>query len=165
LTLEYSGPSTGGATVTVPNNRLCTGIQPAIPPAAGCTCKDLNGNTATTGLLAEYYAGYFNDVQSFFTTNTPGVTRTDNIVNYAASNGWGAIVPPASNTLADPDLYSARWTGAINIPVAGNYTFYLSSDDASYLWLNNAAVTATPVSGSATVNNGGLHGTTTVFAT
>ncbi|MBC8082295.1 MAG: T9SS type A sorting domain-containing protein, partial [Hymenobacter sp.] len=51
------------------------------------------------------------------------------------------------------------------IATAGTYTFYLTSDDASYLWLDNAALQAPPANGAALINNGGLHEVETVTAT
>ena len=162
--LRWTGPAGSGITANsiVPNSVLCTGIQPVIVPGT-CNCMDSKGNAATSGLLGEYYAGYFNDVQGFFTTNTPAITRVDNVVNF--NTNWGTIIPPATNTVADPDYFSVRWTGSFNAPSAGAYTFYLTSDDASYLWLDDAAVTTTPTTGAASISNGGLHGNTTVAAT
>ena len=117
-----------------------------------------------SGVKGEYYANYFNDVQTYFTTNTVGLTRTDATINFATDNGWGSIVPPAAGgTNANPDLYSTRWTGRIFL-AAGTYTFWLTSDDASFLWFANNALVANPTSGSAFINNGGLHSPTTVSA-
>lgn len=46
------------------------------------------------------------------------------------------------------DDFAFRYTGTINITTAGAYTFYLSSDDGSRLFINNTLV----------VNYDGLHG-------
>jgi hypothetical protein len=45
------------------------------------------------------------------------------------------------------DAMALRFTGAIEIPAAGQYTFYTTSDDGSQLWVDNTLV----------VNNDGLH--------
>ncbi|UOG77194.1 T9SS type A sorting domain-containing protein [Hymenobacter tibetensis] len=71
---------------------------------------------------------------------------------------WGNIIPPAAGNTTNLDSYSARYRGSINIAQAGTYTFYLSSDDASYLWIDGAAVPAVPTLGTALINNGGTHG-------
>jgi len=44
--------------------------------------------------------------------------------------------------------YFMRFSGYINVPTNGSYTFYLNSDDGSKLWLDGALL----------VNNDGVHG-------
>ncbi|RZK32527.1 MAG: hypothetical protein EOO63_01075, partial [Hymenobacter sp.] len=133
-------------------------------PLNGCTGTAYSG-TASSGLYAEYYRGYFADNLSFFANNTPGITRTDGTLNFPASNSWGNLLPTASNSVDDPDQYSARYRGSITIPTAGQYTFYLNSDDASYLWLDGAALAATPTLASASINNSGAHAPVTKSVT
>ncbi|MBL7919052.1 MAG: T9SS type A sorting domain-containing protein [Bacteroidia bacterium] len=116
------------------------------------------------GAKGEYYSGYYADVQTYFTSNAPGLTRTDNVINFNADNIWGAIVPPAGGTLTNPDLYSARWTGSIFIQTAGTYTFYLTSDDASWMWMGSNALVTNPTAATAFINNGGLHSPLTISA-
>ncbi len=118
----------------------------------------------TAGATGEYYSGYFADVQTYFTSNTPGLTRTDNTINFNTDNGWGAIVPPAGGTATNPDQYSTRWSGSINFTTAGTYTFYLTSDDASWLWMGSNALAANPTATTAFINNGGLHSPLTISA-
>jgi parallel beta-helix repeat protein len=52
----------------------------------------------------------------------------------------------AANRATD---YSFNFTGYINVPADGQYTFYTNSDDGSKLYIDNVLV----------VNNDGLHGT------
>lgn len=82
-----------------------------------------------------------------------------------ASVSWNST-PTAIGTLSDVNMPNAngqrRWTGGpgsryalrftakINIPTAGLWTFYTTSDDGSDLWINGVRV----------VNNDGLHGST-----
>lgn len=47
-----------------------------------------------------------------------------------------------------PDDFAVKFDGFITIATTGDYTFYLSSDDGSRLYINNSQV----------VNNDGLHG-------
>ncbi|PJJ60728.1 Ig-like domain-containing protein [Hymenobacter chitinivorans] len=138
------------ATFTIP-------IQ-AVAAPVGCAPSYLDGNTYS-GLTAEYYNGYFNDVLTFFDGRTPNLRRIDAQVDFPTTSSFGNLVAAgaASGTAADPNAFSARYRGSIYIPTTGNYTFYLNSDDASYLWLDAAAIAATPTAASATINHGGLH--------
>jgi hypothetical protein len=127
---------------------------------ADCGAVDPAGNQAKAGLYAEYYAGYFNETPAYFNTNTPGLTRTDAQVNFPGTNTWStqsSIVPPASGTAAAPNTFSVRLRGEIFLPTAGSYTFYVTSDDGSYLWIDGEAGQLTPSINTATVNNGGGH--------
>jgi hypothetical protein len=46
------------------------------------------------------------------------------------------------------DDFAVRWTGFLRVEKAGSYTFWISSDDGSKVYLDNMVV----------VNNDGLHG-------
>lgn len=122
----------------------------------GCIGQDAGGRPATAGLYAEYYTGYFDDDQGFFTTRAAGLTRIDAQVNFPNS-GFGDLTTVAANTLANPDEFSLRQRGSLAITTAGMYTFYLSSDDASYLWLDNEALASPAQSSQALIGHGGLH--------
>jgi hypothetical protein len=62
-------------------------------------------------------------------------------------------------------MYSARYRGQINIRKSGPYTFHLTSDDASYLWLDADALASTPSTSNAIINNGNIHPVATVSQT
>ncbi|MHA4808119.1 fibronectin type III domain-containing protein [Flavitalea flava] len=97
---------------------------------------------------------------------------------YTFTNTWnslanfGTLTPLLSGVMPNVSIASATqtnnfaylWQGYIRIPVTGTYTFQTSSDDGSKLWLGGLNQAASPYSysGTATVNNDGLHGTTTV---
>ncbi len=70
-------------------------------------------------------AAYFNNVD--FTGTT--VTRVDPSVNFT----WGSGSPATAIAV---DTFSARWTGQIEAPYSGTYTFYTVSDDGVRLWVN-----------------------------
>lgn len=123
-----------------------------------CPCGGYGGS------YAEYYAGYFADNQSYFTSNSPGITRNDPKIDFTADNSWGSIVPPASGSNANPDTYSTRWSGSMLL-AAGTYSFWLTSDDASWFWLGGNAQAANPTNATAFINNGGLHSAVTVMST
>lgn len=80
-------------------------------------------NPATgRGLVGNYYTGEnFSELKK---------TQTDFEINF----DWGF----ASPTMGLPnDFFSVRWTGSIEAPRSGNYTFYVQSDDGVRLWINN----------------------------
>jgi pimeloyl-ACP methyl ester carboxylesterase len=119
--------------------------------------RDLSGNVspysnqlsvtaAASGLTYNYYAGTWSVVPDF-STLTP--VATGNLSNVSLS-------PAQSAT-----NYAFMYTGFINIPVAGNYTFQTSSDDGSRLYIDMPySAAATP-----TINNDGLHATQSVNST
>ncbi len=103
------------------------------------------------GLYKTTYAGYFNDVVSFFATATP----TTYGANPATSVQTTTISEPSSN---DGSNFSVQWLGYFLPNTTETYTFFTSSDDASYVWVGSNALSGF-TTGNATVNNGGLHGT------
>ena len=93
------------------------------------------------GLWGEYF--FFNQGSTIPNLNDriPDVERVDMTINFEDSNvAWEGL--PSAND------YAARWTGYLRIQVTGFYTFYLSSDDGSNMYLDGALV----------VDNDGLHG-------
>ncbi len=88
-----------------------------------------------TGLTGLYY-----DNKDFTALR---VTRTDPTVNFS----WGSGAPAAG---MGADTFSARWTGSIQAPFSGTYTFHTVSDDGIRLWVNGQLV----------VNNWSLHAPT-----
>ena len=153
------------------SNNTATYTIPLVAPAAPMGCGPAyGGGPSMSGLAANYYPGYFNDNLAFFGSTTSGLTRIDPQLNFASSSttaatGWGSIIPPATAgaNATDPDQFSTRHRGSVYIPTAGDYTFYLTSDDASYLWLDGAAFA--PTIANATINNGGAHAPFMVQAT
>jgi hypothetical protein len=80
-----------------------------------------------TGLTGRYY----NDPSTGATKFTTLVrTRTDARVNF----DWlsGSPIPGVVQT----NNFSVRWTGQVQAPVSGNYTFSTVSDDGVRLWVN-----------------------------
>lgn len=71
------------------------------------------------------------------------VSRVDAQVNYAPANGaWPGL------DARFIDTFVSRHTGFIDIPLTGNHTFYLRSDDGSKLWID----------GQLLIDNNGVHG-------
>ncbi|MEP6924426.1 MAG: PA14 domain-containing protein [Pyrinomonadaceae bacterium] len=105
--------SNNTATVTVPGYGVTTlyGVSSAgQTPGSG------------TGLRGEYF-------DNADLTN-PKLTRVDSTVDF----NWGTGSPDPS---IGSDTFSARWTGQIEAPTSGIYTFSTTSDDGIRLWVNN----------------------------
>ena len=79
-----------------------------------------------TGLTGRYY----NDPGTGTKFTTLVRTRTDATVNFDWASG--SPVPGVVKT----DDFSVRWTGQVQAPVTGNYTFSTVSDDGVRLWIN-----------------------------
>lgn len=88
-----------------------------LPPAFG------------TGLTAQFY----NDPVGSTYFNTLVVTRVDPGVNF----NWGTGAPDRS---VQAEYFSARWSGQIQAPVTGTYTFYTYTDDGVRLWVNGSLI-------------------------
>ena len=103
------------------------------------------------GLYRTTYSEYFNDVVSWFATATATATTVQTTV----------IEEPSSE---DGNSFSMQWLGYFVPTTTETYTFYLNSDDASFMWIGNNAVSGFSTA-NATVNNGGLHGPVEVSGT
>ena len=104
----------------------------------------------TDGVYKTTYSGYFADNVSFFATATPASVGG----NPATSVQTTSIFEPATD---DGSNFSCQWLGYFKPTPTETYTFFTSSDDASYVWVGANAQTGFTTANS-TVNNGGLHG-------
>ncbi|RYE14521.1 MAG: hypothetical protein EOP51_28015, partial [Sphingobacteriales bacterium] len=111
----------GRDTVQVTVNALAITLLPAVNPA----------NTVN-GLDYKYYEGSWSVVPNF-TALTP--VKTGTVTNFDLS---------VANS---SDNFGFSFTGYINVPADGVYTFYTTSDDGSNLYIDNVL----------TVANDGLH--------
>lgn len=80
-----------------------------------------------TGLKGEYY-----DNPDFTNLVT---TRVDARIDFDWSDGT-----PAGTALTSPDTFSTRWSGEIEAPVTGLYTFTTTSDDGVRLSVNGQQI-------------------------
>ena len=106
--------------------------------------RPARGVVYTAGLYRTTYTGYFADVVSFFATATATAALVQTTV----------IEEPATD---DGSSFSMQWLGYFRPTTTETYTFFLNSDDASYLWIGSNALSGFTTA-NATVNNGGLHG-------
>ena len=111
------------------------------------------GITFAANIWRTDYEGYFNDVPSFF----------DTAALKAAPNDYNGT----DTTIAEPSLLnntSIQYKGYFLATYTGTHTFYLSSDDGSFMWIGPTALTGYTTA-NALVQNGGLHGVQEVSAT
>jgi len=86
------------------------------------------------GLMYRAYDGYFADDPTYFTSNTATHTgTTGNILN--VYNGTEGI-----KTVDVSQWYSVEWFGYFRATATGTWTFYIASDDASFMWLGPTAL-------------------------
>ena len=112
---------------------------------AGCTVSGgvfLGALPYANGLYRRRYTGYFADDVNFFATAT----------QVAESVNTSPIEDGHSG-----DNVSVQWLGYFLATTTETYTFFTTSDDASYLWIGATALSGFTTA-NATVNNGGLHG-------
>jgi hypothetical protein len=111
-----------------------------------------DGYALQNGLFMRiYWSRYHNDTPAFFNNNTPNITGvTTNLRNtYCFTGGFNNpnAVDTVIGNVGQNTVYSVECTGFFYAPVGGTYTFYLLSDDNSYLWIG-----ATATSGYTTSN-------------
>lgn len=105
----------------------------------------LNANPAD-GFVGTRYVGYFADNPNWFASATPhGDT------NVMTDFTW--FQSPNS------DYYSWEWKGTFKSAAAGTYQFCTKSDDATFIWIGETALTGATTT-NALVQNGGIHGVT-----
>ena len=104
----------------------------------------------TAGVYKTTYSGYFADNVSFFATATPASVGG----NPATSVQTTSIFEPAQD---DGSNFSCQWLGYFKPTTTETYAFFTSSDDASYMWIGETAITGFTTL-NATVKNGGAHG-------
>ena len=109
----------------------------------------------SAGLFKTTYSGYFADNVSFFATATPATVGT----NPATSVQTTSINEGSGDSGSN---FSCQWLGYFKPTTTETYTFFTSSDDASYVWVGATAISGFTTS-NPVVNNGGLHGTTEKF--
>jgi RHS repeat-associated protein len=86
------------------------------------------GGSSTAGqALQGLQASYYDNINL---AGRPKRQQTDSTVDF----NWGAAGPTSLSAI---DNFSARWTGTITLPSAGNYTFSVVSDEGARLVVGN----------------------------
>jgi glucose/arabinose dehydrogenase len=94
-------------------------------PAANTTYTATYQTSGSPGAGTGLSATYYNNADLTGST----LTRIDPTVDFS----WGSGSPASA---IGSDTFSARWTGQIEAPYSGTYTFYTVSDDGVRLWVN-----------------------------
>lgn len=169
LLLNVTQPTQGGSTVIVPGagpeNRPIVRLTPPPPSVQSLSFSyqigELSGGSALglvtvqvltvraaefptgdmAGIAASYYALTAPTVLPNFDSLTPYATDTVGSLSFASTDGDFASSGRAENV-------GAVFSGWIDIPTTGNWTFFTNSDDGSMLFIGDTAV----------VLNDGLHG-------
>jgi uncharacterized protein (TIGR03790 family) len=112
--------------------------------SAVCTAKS---GSYQPGILAEYFDnnGVSFNVASMplLIDRVPDHTRIESNLQYSSSS---QAYPGLDNRFKND--WGARFSGLISVPEAGNWTFYLTTDDGSELWMD----------GQSLIQNYGSHG-------
>ncbi len=131
---SFNWSATGGV-------HTCTAV--AIDNSLGVATSAARSVYVTTPVSQGLKGQYFVTNENF--TNGPAGIRIDPTINFSISQNWPANTgfPSITN-----ENYSVRWTGQVRAPATGTYTFYVTSDDGTLLYLDDALV----------IDNGGYHG-------
>ena len=131
--------SAGGGSASVTAPYVVTPLQ-GITSRAGSKVKVTYAQGPSAGgqlppvpasaFQAPLSAQFFNNMTL---SGTPSATRTDPNVDF----NWNGASPQAG---VPATQWSARWTGTIVPPSTGTYTFSLTSDDGSRLFINGQQV-------------------------
>lgn len=113
-----------------------------VVPATVLFHKGTAGPDGKEGLQAEYFRTEdgTEDFPNYPESKAPDLKRVDKQINFESTqDNW-----PGTQF---KEFFYIRWTGFIQIPADGKYTFYLESDDGSRLFIDGKQV----------LDNGGAH--------
>jgi hypothetical protein len=119
-----------------------TGIMTAI---AG----SIPARSFANGLYRRTYSGYFNDNVNYFDGTLPTAAAVDT-----------SPISPGTILATTSYQWLGYWLATSDTIFSGSGYFGLTSDDASYLWIGNTALTGY-TTGNALINLGGLHASET----
>ena len=132
------------------------GLLVGRPWSSFVSAVDVSALTLAAGVYERTYDDYFGQLGTGPYDDQPTYTTT--IVNGGATVTAQSAKTSISRlgTVAESTSYTAY--GYFLAPATGQFTFYINSDDASYLFLGDGADIANNVDlDNATVSNGGRH--------
>jgi len=145
---------------SVTDNPNSAGLLPGRPwSAVDIPPANVDSLTLAAGVYERTYDDYFGQLGAGPFDDQPTYTAT--IVNGGATvTAEGAKTSISRiGTVATSTSYTAY--GYFLAPATGEFTFYINSDDASYLFVGNGADIANNIDlDNATVDNGGRHAAT-----
>ena len=131
------GSKVGSATGTTYSD---TGLTASTPYLYTVAAVDAAGNlsaTSTTLSVATTATAVQNGLRGEYYDNTDftdlRLTRVDPVVSFP----WWQTAPATSMGV---DNFSVRWTGMVEAPTTGSYTFWTWSCDGARLWINDNLV-------------------------
>ena len=152
ITLIADNTTEGPETFTV-SVRSGSTIGTILVTSGSVTVNDTSLTPAAVGdvagLYRTTYTGYFADDPTFFDT--------------APVNATAVNLSPIRDGDPGFEPFSTQHLGYFKPATTETYTFYLTSDDASFMWLDANAVSGFNT-GNAFINNGGVHGSNEVSA-
>ena len=98
------------------------------------------------GLIGEYYHGSASDAWDDLV-----MKRLDPTVDF----GWGDFSPEPG--VVNVDNFKVRWTGEVEIPSTGTYTFHTQTDDGVRLWVNDVLVLENWTDHGSTLDSGDIN--------
>jgi glucose/arabinose dehydrogenase len=121
----------------------------------GAAAHNISTPAANTTYTATYRiaGGTGNGLSAAYYDNADftgaSVTRVDPTIDF----NWAAGAPA---TGIGVDTFSVRWTGQVEPPVSGTYTFYTQSDDGVRLWVNGQQIVNNWTDHASTENSGSI---------
>ena len=111
------------------------------------TACDQEAGSSVNGLYAEYFdnegVSFNSGSMPTLIDRTPDHVRVEPQLNRGSSN---SAYPGLDDRFKND--WGARFSGVLDVPHAGNWTFYINSDDGSELWINGESI----------AQNHGMHG-------
>lgn len=142
------------------SNGMSSNGENLLYPSSISISADLQ-TSAQNGLTWKWYDGYFgNDRENVNFSSSYTLKDSGKAINTSnlSSITSGKIIENQTNTHRfSLELFGFFYTSTANTDPNLNWTFAINSDDASYLWIGDAARSGW-TTGNATINNGSLHG-------
>ena len=108
--------ATSTATITISENDVAPGLA-------------TDSGSTGSGLAGRFYLNSYDLTGSYTDTLTPSI-------NFNTGNDGSTPITMWGVDNVSPDDFGVRWTGQVEAPVTGNYTFSTISDDGIRVWVD-----------------------------